>query len=105
MKRFICALIILAATITSAAVINNKAINAADEIIYSIDCGNTDKTVNLWNEHKLLFSLILNQSEKEKIQNKINRIKEDKSQNEIINLKDEISGIKNSMILNFENIL
>ncbi len=107
MIRFCCAVIILAITITSAAVLNRKILKTADEILNYLEYNfDTNEIIEKWNKSKLLFSLVLNQTQTEKIQTAINNIKNNsKIKESAANLKEELNAICDSLKLNIENIL
>ena len=106
MKRFFCALVVLSITITAALTLNRKIIAVSDEISEAIGEENREKIVSLWEDSKVIFSLLLPQSTKERIQIIINDVKEKSAPaDELKELKNEIESVKDSLILNFENIL
>lgn len=103
MKRFICAVIILFITVTSAALINKKTIKTADEIINTIEKNEGTSLSEVWNKNKLIFSLVLTEEKTEKIRILFDRANSDKNaENE---LKEEMNTIKNVFTLNLKNIL
>ena len=106
MKRFCCAIIILVLTIFCAALLNGKIIKSADEITQKIDAEENKKISELWDENRLIFSLLLPQEKTEKINTLITEIKNKNApSDELRELKNEMLEIKNSFELNLENVL
>ena len=87
--------------------LNHKIIKTADEMLNIIDNSfNIDEINETWKNSKLLFSLLLSQTQTEKIKTAILNLKNDDNiQKSLEILKDEFSGICDSMKLNIENIL
>ena len=106
MKRFCCALITLALTISCAAVLNGKIIKSADEITRKIDEKNYAEIADLWEENKLIFSLLLPQEKTEKINTLITETdKKNTPSDRLRELKNEMLGIRDSFEFNLENVL
>lgn len=106
MKRFCCALITLAITVSCAAVLNGKIIKSADEITQKIDAEESEKISELWEENRLIFSLLLPQEKTEKINIIIEEIESKNAPSaELRELKNLMAGIGDSFKLNLQNIL
>lgn len=104
MKRFFCALIILVLTISIAMTLNNKIINSSNEILQMIKSDTeSEKIIKKWQSDKLIYSLVLPQTDVEKIQSSFDNI----TQNEekaYQTIKEELDRIKTVLSVNFENI-
>lgn len=106
MKRFCCALIILVLTISCAVLLNGKIIKSADEITQKINEKESKEISELWNDDKLIFSLLLTQEKTEKINTLIKEIEQKNApSDELRELKNYMAEIKDSFRIKIENIL
>lgn len=104
MKRFFCALIILVLTISIAMTLNNKIINSSNEILQMIKSDTeSEKIIKKWQSDKIIYSLVLPQTDVEKIQSSFDNITQNEEKaNQTI--KEELDRIKTVLSVNFENI-
>lgn len=96
----------LTITVSCAAVLNGKIIKSADEITQKIDAEESEKISELWEESRLIFSLLLPQEKTEKINIIIEEIESKNAPSaDLRELKNLMEGINDSFKLNLQNIL
>ena len=111
MKRFVCAIILLAVTICTAALLTLKTVSLADELELLVDSpAKAEEICSWWEENEKWFSVLLPHHDTEEIEALIESL-EDTGKASAENygmiraeLKSKIRLLKGSMLVNAENI-
>lgn len=106
MKRFYCALVLLAVIITSSIYLNRKIEKKAEELIYITQNADDESTIcSWWDKNDIWFDALLHDDLIKPIYLNINKLKSDVETEECkMNIIINSQKIKDSVKLSIENI-
>lgn len=111
MKRFICAILLLAVTVCTAVLLTLKTVSLADELALIVDSPADANEIYLWwDKNEKWFSVLMPHRDTEEIEAMIETLKgtEKSSEENYVMVREELKSkiklLKDSMLVNASNI-